>query len=94
MGRRPRWQALVEVPSLWFSLQLVELVVALGLLPVVVPHGWSPLARLASALLVYLVLTIFNYALIQRSHARLARAEDDVVVIPESAERSSEQTRS
>ncbi len=85
MGRRLGWQAFVEVPSLWFSLQLVELVVALGLLPILVPGRWSELERLASALSVYILLTIFNYMLIQRSHPRPAPAEDDVVVIPEPA---------
>ena len=95
MGQRPRWQAFVEVPSLWFSLQLVELVIALGLLPVVVPHRWSQLERLASALFVYVLLTFFNYALIQRSHPRPAPPEDGVVVIPEPAdERTGARSRS
>jgi hypothetical protein len=93
MGRRPRWQALVELPSLWFALQLAELVIAIGLLILVVPKGWSRLERLASALLVYALLTVLNYVLIARSHPK-PQPPEDVVVVPEAAERTDHPTHS
>jgi hypothetical protein len=74
MVRRRWWHALVEVPSLWFGLQLFELVVAFGLLPILAPNGWARWEKLASALVVYVLLTLFNYGLIQRSEPRAARS--------------------
>jgi hypothetical protein len=70
MVRRRWWHALVEVPSLWFGLQLVELVIAFGLLPILTPDGWTRWGKLVSALVVYVLLAAFNYGVIQRSQPR------------------------
>jgi hypothetical protein len=79
MVRRRWWHALVEVPSLWFGLQLIELVIAFGLLPILTPDGWTRWGKLASALVVYVFLTLFNYGLIQRSQPR-GRAPNQLVL--------------
>lgn len=81
MERRRWWHALVEVPSLWFGLQLVELLVAFGLLPFLAPDGWTRWEKLASALVVYVLLTLFNYGLIQRSQPR--RGTRDLALLDE-----------